>query len=275
MIKALFFDIDGTLIDHAAGGPGVMPASTLACLQAARRKGIQLYVATGRPLEMVHFLEAYFPFDGFVAFNGQLAVTREGEVLHRLPHHPEDIRKLVELVRADPFPCLIQEQEEKFYVSYFPIMAEHYRWACLPVPQGPYDLRRLETVPVLQFLAYIPFAEAQQRLSPLEHIEITSAGGEILDVIPKAGGKEVGIAAVAARYGWNREEIMVFGDGQNDARMLRWAGIGVALGNGVPAAKEAADFVTTPIGEDGVLQALLHYHILTPEEVHLPPQKEA
>lgn len=267
MIKALFFDIDGTLIDHAAGGPGVMPASTLACLQAARRKGIQLYVATGRPLEMVHFLEAYFPFDGFVAFNGQLAVTREGEVLHRLPHHPEDIRKLVELVRADPFPCLIQEQEEKFYVSYFPIMAEHYRWAGLPVPQGPYDLRRLETVPVLQFLAYIPFAEAQQRLSPLEHIEITSAGGEILDVIPKEGGKEVGIQAVADRYGWQREELLVFGDGDNDARMLSWAAHSVALGNGTPAAKAAAGYVTTPVGEDGVQNALLHLGVLAEEEL--------
>ena len=267
MVKALFFDIDGTLIDHSAGGPGRMPPSTLACLKAARRKGIRLYVATGRPLEMVRFLEGYFPFDGFVTFNGQLVVERDGTVLHRLPHDPEDIRKLVALVRKDPFPCLIQEQEEKFYISPFPVIEEHYRRAGLPAPQGPHGLGRLERVPVMQFLAYVPFEEAARRLAPLEHIEITSAGGDILDVIPQAGGKEVGIAAVADRYGWKREELMVFGDGQNDARMLRWAGTGEALGNGAPAAMAAADYIAAPIGEDGVQKALVRLGVLTREEL--------
>ena len=109
--------------------------------------------------------------------------------------------------------------------------------------------------------------EGARRLAPLRHVEITSAGGEILDVIPKGGGKEVGIAAVAQRFGWKREEIMVFGDGDNDCRMLSWAGTGVALGNGTPAAKAAADYVTAPIGEDGIQKALLHFGLLTPEDL--------
>lgn len=267
MVKAIFFDIDGTLISHAAGGPAVMPASTLASLRAARRKGIQLFVATGRPLEMVGFLEEYFPFDGFVVFNGQLALDRDGTVYHRAPHHPGDVRRLVELVHADPFPCLIQEEREKFFVVDFAIMQEHYQRANLPVPQGPYDPARLLEHPVLQFLAYIPKEEAQRRLASLEHIEITSAGGRILDIIPKNGGKEVGIQAVAERYGWKREEIMVFGDGANDANMLRWAGIGVAMGNGVEEAKAAADYVTTPVNQDGVQNALLHFGLLEEAQI--------
>lgn len=267
MVKAVFFDIDGTLIHHAAGGPDKMPPSTLASLKALRAKGVKLFVATGRPLEMVGFLEEFFPFDGFLAFNGQLAVQRDGTVLHCMPHNPEDIRELVSLVHRDPFPCLIQEKEEKFYAVYFDIMREHYEWAGLPVPRGPYDPSRLQEHPVMQFLAYIPYEEAAKRLAPLKHIEITSAGGEILDVIPKSGGKDVGIAAVAEHYGWKQEEIMVFGDGQNDARMLAWAGTGVAMGNGSPAAKAAAGYVTTPVGEDGVQNALLHLGVLAEDEL--------
>lgn len=267
--RAAFFDIDGTLIDHAAGGPGAIPPSAIASLRALRRKGVRLFVATGRPLEMVAFLEGVFPFDGFVTFNGQLVMERDGTVLHRQPHHPGDIEKLVELVRQDPFPCLIQEQEAKFYVLDFPVIQKHYAKVGLPLPTGPYDPARQGEHPVLQFLAYVPYGEAARRLAPLEHIEITSAGGEILDIIPKTGGKEVGIAAAAAHYGWSRDQVLVFGDGDNDARMLAWGPHGVALGNGSPRAKAAASYVTTPVGEDGIKNALLALGAL--EEGDFPP----
>ena len=60
---------------------------------------------------------------------------------------------------------------------------------------------------------------------------------------------------------------MVFGDGGNDARMLRWAGTGVAMGNGAPAAKAAADYITTPVGEDGIKNAVLHFGVLTEQDL--------
>lgn len=263
MVKALFFDIDGTLIDPATGK---IPASTLTSLACLRRKGIKLFVATGRIPAMVTFLEDLFPFDGFLTLNGQLGTTRDGTVLHRMAHHPEDIRKLVELVKADPFPCLIIEEKESFYVTPSPLIQQHFAWAKLPGP-GAYDLSRLDQHPVLQFLAYIPFQEAVERLAPLEHIEITTAGGTILDVIPQGGGKEIGIQAVADYYGFTREEIMVFGDGNNDLRMLSWAGTSVALGNGTPAAKAAATYTTAPVGEDGVQKALLHFGLLEKSQI--------
>ena len=77
-----------------------------------------------------------------------------------------------------------------------------------------------------------------------------------------SGGKEVGIAAAAAHYGIRREEIMVFGDGDNDQRMLRWAGVGVAMGNGSEKAKAAADYISIPTGQGGIYHALKHFGVL-------------
>ena len=55
---------------------------------------------------------------------------------------------------------------------------------------------------------------------------------------------------------------MAFGDGDNDADMLEFAQIGVAMGNGSPKAKEAAGYVTTDIDDDGIANALKHFHLL-------------
>lgn len=264
MIKAVFFDIDGTLIDHNHGS--VVPASTRQALWAMHEKGIKLFVATGRMPSMLSSgaLAADYPFDGYVTLNGQYVFTREKEVIRRASHRPEAIQALLSLLKHDDFPALIVEEQGSFGCSDCEEIREHYRWCGLPMPPL-YDPARLETHPVYQFLAYIPWEE-RDRLASIPYIEPTSAGGNILDVIPQGGGKEVGIAAAAAHYGFERESIMVFGDGVNDVRMLRWAGTGVALGSGAEEAKAAADYVTSPIWDDGVKNALLHYHVLSPED---------
>ena len=239
MIRAIFFDIDGTLLDSATGK---VPPSTLACLRALQRKGVRLWVATGRFPAMTTFLRDIFPFDGVITLNGQLATDRDGQVLHRMAHEPENIRALVELVRQDPepFPCLIIEEEQCFSLRESPVIQEHFAWAGLPAPKA-YHLSRLEEHPVLQFLAYITPQE-YGRLAPLRHIEITGSGHSIAAIIPLGGGT-------------------------NDTKMLAWAGVGVAMGNGVEEAKAAADYVTTPVGEDGVKNALLHFGVLEEPEL--------
>lgn len=260
MIKACFFDIDGTLIDHEGGS--VMPESTKRSLHALREKGVKLFVATGRIPSMLGFLEPLFQFDGFVSLNGQLVALRDGTVLHRMAHDPGDIRQLIRIVEEKDFPCLIIEEKESFCATGSPAseaITRHYRNERLAMPPL-YDLARLDDHPVLQFLVY--GVENLPYIAGLPHIEPTSAGGHIQDIIPKGGGKEVGIAAVAAHYGIQREEVMVFGDGDNDQRMLRWAGIGVAMGNGSPKAKAAASYISTHTGQDGIYNALRHFGVL-------------
>lgn len=260
MIKAVFFDIDGTLLDHS-GEKSVFPASTAASLFAMRKKGIKLFVATGRAPSMLDMLDQYFPFDGFVTFNGQLVIDREGNVLHCMPHDPEDIRELVSIVHSRNLPAFVLEEKGAFPLTDLPDVRAHFQWMNVPFPPF-YDPARLDKHPVLQASLYMPLEEAAPLLSHL-HVEVTTSGGDILDVIPMGGGKEVGIAATASHYGFSRENIMVFGDGPNDARMLRWAGVGVAMGNGDPEAKSAADYVTTHVGKDGIKNALLHFGVLS------------
>ena len=58
------------------------------------------------------------------------------------------------------------------------------------------------------------------------------------------------------------EDTYAFGDSENDLDMLKYAGVGIAMGNGVMAAKEAADYVTRPINEHGIYAGLKEFGLI-------------
>lgn len=255
-IRAIFFDVDGTLL----GAGHQIPPSALRALHRAQEKGIRLFVATGRVTAMALFLKDMFDFDGYLTLTGQYAFDRDGYVLHALPHDKDDIRLLMELQKRAPFPCLIAEATECFMASEAEQIRKHFTDHGLE-PPALYDIRRIDTHDVYQLITYDPEI-TNPKLAPLKHIRITNAASYCHDVIPAAGGKHVGIRRVAEHYGIKPEEIMVFGDGKNDADMLRCAGFGVAMGNACPEAKAAADYITDHVDEGGVYNALKNLGVI-------------
>ncbi|MBP3704918.1 MAG: HAD hydrolase family protein, partial [Clostridia bacterium] len=172
----------------------------------------------------------------------------------------DDIRTLMKIQETDPFPCLVVEGQDCFTTMQTDEMREYFSFFGLPVPEL-YDISRIEEHDVYQLITYQP-ETSNPKLAPLKHIRITNAATFCHDVLPAAGGKHVGIRAVAAQYGIKPEEIMVFGDGKNDVDMLTHAGFGVAMGNACPEAKAAAAYITDDVDEDGIFNALRHFNII-------------
>jgi len=260
MIKAAFFDIDGTLLDHT-DGQSIFHKSTAEALAALQSKGVKVVVSTGRAPGMLKEFRQYFPFDCWATLNGQLVLDRDGTVIHTLAHSPEDVLTLMDIVQKERFGAFVLEEQESWPLIDIPQVREHYKWLQIPFP-ALYDPARLAEHPVLQFNIYMTMEQAKTSLSPLKHVEVTGYGGPSLDIIPLGGGKETGLQAVAEHFGIRQEETIAFGDGPNDLRMLRWAGIGVAMGNAVPELKSAADYVTTSVSDNGIKNALLELGIL-------------
>ena len=83
-----------------------------------------------------------------------------------------------------------------------------------------------------------------------------------MDIISKNGGKVTGIRKMLEIHGISGEEMVAFGDGENDIEMLSFAGVGVAMGNAEEPVKAVADFVTADIDDDGIEKALKHYNLI-------------
>jgi hypothetical protein len=81
----------------------------------------------------------------------------------------------------------------------------------------------------------------------------------IIEGVPRGLSKATGLAWLADHLHLAQNDVMAVGDNDNDAPMLRWAGLGVAMADGSPAALAAADFIVPPVGQDGAAIALEKY----------------
>ena len=85
---------------------------------------------------------------------------------------------------------------------------------------------------------------------------------EFTDITANGADKGKGILAMARHEGFDVSRTIAFGDGGNDTSMIIQAGIGVAMGNAIEELKQQADYITTSVDDNGILNALRHLHVI-------------
>lgn len=256
MIKAAFFDIDGTLLSHKTKQ---VSRSTREALDKLKAAGIRCVAATGRQLgEMEKLPVADIAFDGYLTLNGQLLLDGEKHVLHGTPVTGAPKEYLLKLFREKTIPILLVEQEQMSLNFVNSLVTEVQESISTEVP----PLGEYQGGEIYQVCAYLTDADAHLLAPVAEACEITrwNLGG--VDIIAKGGGKVAGIQHYLEANGILPEETIAFGDGDNDIGMLKFAGIGVAMGNAWENVKQAADYVTTDVDEDGIEHALRHFGLI-------------
>lgn len=254
-IKALFFDIDGTLVSF---NTHQVPASTLEAIHRVREKGVKVFIATGRPIPFINNLKGV-EYDGIMAVNGAYCVTADGHVILKRCVPMEDIARMVEDAKVHPMPIVFAGTEKAIAClmdTDSKTVGEVMSLLHLPMPQKLPVEKALE-MEVMQVIAYFT-REQETRIMEevLTGCDAARWHPAFADCICKGTSKATGIDAICEYYGIRLEETMAFGDGGNDIAMLRHAGIGVAMGNASDEVKEAADFVTTTVDDDGVANVL-------------------
>lgn len=256
MIKAAFFDVDGTLFSHSMKK---FPESTMEALRLLKKKGIRIFLSTGRSYQESQNLPwEDIRFDGYVTLNGQICTDENGQILYGNPVKAADAEYLLSAFREHKMPLMIVEAD-CMYINYIDEAVERaQKYISIPAPK----LGEYSGAAIYQFIAYFTREEEGNLLEKIPGCKLTRWYEGGVDIIPKDSGKIKGIEKMLEIYGLEQEEIIAFGDGDNDADMLSFAGIGVAMGNAVEITKKSADYVTDHIDEDGVWNALKHFGII-------------
>lgn len=264
MIKALFFDLDGTLL---TSGKTIAPSAREAIL-ACRKRGVRVYIATGRSPRLDMTLgftpEDLALFDGGVYSNGA-CVVMDGAA--RWAHiAPNAVAECVRLAQQYSVRISLHMDDGTHAFNFTLPKSVWGPWGVTEDNVIPLDENAMaRTVKMLIFhehlvdsVTLLPerlLGELQSAVGDQLSLYLTD-GGCTIQAAAKQVSKLTGVEAIRTAAGLAEDEIAVFGDDLNDLPMITRYPHSVAMGNAVPEVLAAARYTTLSNDEDGIAHAL-------------------
>lgn len=255
-MKALFFDIDGTLIDNAKGISQI-PDGVKRELQRIQKNGHKIFIASGRPKAMLDEMILEAGFDGYVLANGGY-VEVNGQSLYE--NRMDDQLAKQTILLLDDLGCeYMIETAHHIYLK--PSFHELYEFFS-KFHQEHIFIRDFQLDEVLKKAIKIEINVLNKDKEKVEQAVQNHFGYVIaydqhgtdnaFEIYSPTLSKVTGIQKVLDDYQIDKKDSYGFGDGTNDIDMIQYCATGVAMGNAVTALKEAADIVTDHIENNGL-----------------------
>lgn len=260
MIKAIFFDIDGTLVSLKNR---VYCPSLPDTIRQLRERGILLYIATGRSkfeISEEHLLDG-LSFDGYLTNNGQDCYDANGKSIYSKPLAKSEVAAVLSWAKANDQPCWVVSDKRSRISKEDATVRSQMAYIHTRTPDiGSLDEMLEEEVYKIVLFLDRDAIQAPLKLAPTCRWTQWSDFG--CDIISQDGGKVNALREIIEAKGISLEEVMAFGDSHNDIEMLRAAGIGVAMDNATDECKAAADYITDSCENDGISSALRHFGLI-------------
>ncbi|MCR4798764.1 MAG: HAD family hydrolase [Lachnospiraceae bacterium] len=257
---AVFFDIDGTLWDI----DNHIPESTVLSVRKLREKGHLAFLNTGRCRSFVKDPNLLnIGFDGIVSGCGTMIEYHDEVVFyHRIPR--ELAEKTISCVREFGFRPIL-EGRKYLYMDDKDFRGEPYgqkvkdemgeNLLSIEDNWGNWEMSKFScaTTDCDIDACYRAIRDDFHFIIHNEHV---------VEVVPNGFDKGTGIRKVCELLDIPPENTVAIGDSVNDIEMLEAAGTSIAMGNGVEEIKSMVDYVTTPMLEDGIQNALEHLKLI-------------
>ena len=254
--KVFIFDIDNTL---TSSRDWQFVPSAIESLKQLREKGYTVVISSGRTPGAAVMLDSNgIEYDYFVGANGHMVTDGQKNVLWET-HFDIDL--------CDRIDRFVRDHD----MGYFWKLND---CSVITVNNETIDkiftLYRSKTVRERPDL-FVPFGGALVTEPENEELfvkefsdEIDSVNGGALtyDILLKGISKKDGIRELCRILNVSKEECMAFGDSANDVEMMQYVGMGIAMGDGRQACKDAADYITAETYNDGIKKALKYFGIL-------------
>ena len=267
-IRIIALDLDGTLLNSDKQ----LTDRTRAALERAARAGIEIVPTTGRFYGAMPQIIRELPFVRYtITINGaEVADLQTGQVIYKAELPWQQAVEIMSFLDTLPvlYDCYMDNAafmtaafrdriDELVSIPHYQKMLRELR---KPVPElKAFVAGQQHGIQKMQFFTNLP----DLRLKMLEELprlfdglSVSSAVVDNVEINQTHANKGEALMALASHLGVPREGVMSFGDGLNDLTMLHAAGVGVAMANACPEAKEAADHITLSCDEDGVAAAI-------------------
>ena len=288
MIKAAFFDIDGTLLSFTTHR---VSAGTIRAFDRLHQAGIRTFLSTGRPdvliPQMPVSFEAKITMNGGLVFVGDHVgangahmgtngdhvgangahmgtngdhVGANGnqspdKVLFSNPVPDNELQAWLDLAKAKHLCTMIFTKDNMFLTQPNEIGLQLRNQLEFEMPPVV-DIDRMRSETAYQIIAIMPGEMDATVAELLPHCRLPRWHPYFTDIVAHDNSKARGMEVICQHYGIRQEETLAFGDGANDIEMLEWAGIGVAMGNAADEVKKHADHVTTDVDNEGIENAV-------------------
>lgn len=261
MYKLIAIDMDGTLLNKDE----MISERNKYAIERVRNKGIKVVIASGRP---IHGLEAYLKElklvsdeDYVMSYNGGMIQKVETkEVLVKNVLRGQDLHDLYKV--AKQLNVNIHAFSDRGCIT--PKINTYSelegRMNGIPVYEINYDEVKVdEEIIKVMFIDDEEIIDRVIKDLPEElykKYNIVRSMPFFLEFLSKESGKGQGIKRLINHLGIRKEEVICIGDAGNDIDMLKFAGVGIAMGNALEEVKQIADYVTKSNQEDGVAYAI-------------------
>lgn len=268
MIKIIALDIDGTLLNDRKE----ILEETKQYLTGAMKAGIKVVIASGRPVEgIVRFADelGMKEYDSYIiSFNGGKIVNyRTGEVICNRTLDREMTEKIYHLSKNYAVTLMTYKDRDLITEN----GNDEYARSGAKI-----NMLRLHVVenlleyidyPVNKFLMvadgdYLGSIEPEVKEKLGGRTSVYRSEPYYLEIMPQGTDKGTALEYLVGYLGYERENLMAFGDGYNDSTMIEYAGLGIAMGNACDEVKEAADYITLSNNEGGIVYALKQFQVV-------------
>lgn len=256
--RLIALDLDGTLLgkDHR------ISARSHDILARAQSAGLHITLASGRSYKSMRpWVQELRITEPVVSYQGaQVTDARTDQIAYRRTLSADIVSEATRFARKKALTMTVY-CDDVIYVENKRRPDSFYdRWFGLPWRLVP-DLVQTQPATPIKFII-IGTSEELDRIEPeakerfASRIEILRSHEYFLEGLAKGVTKGQALAWVAQHLGVAQRETMAFGDAGNDVAMLRWAGVGVAMGNASAEAKASADIIAPTVDDDGVSEII-------------------
>lgn len=249
-MKAVFFDVDGTLIDCVEKK---IPASSIKAIEELRKNGYKVALATGRDINSIRGIKDLdiSVFDAYVLNNGAAIYDNTLRCIKDFPFLREDVEKILEYCNNKNMSLIFDTVEGPYLateITDFLVEGKKYYKEEIP-PYIEWKGEEIVKINIFAPMGY-DFSELEKDISA----RIVPCPTVCYDVMAKGISKQTGICELMKYYGFNEDDYMAFGDQENDLEMLENAKIGIAVKDidGSEKLQHMADYVCDAPRKDGI-----------------------